>query len=356
MKVLIRGVLTTSSFVHQTSPDTKGEHIKTSVIGSDGNRLYDVPYVTANSVRGLIRRAAARVLFESMESQGIQISRNMFLSLVRGTFSRTSVNAGGAAYEQRLASSAHIFSGLFGGGSFMYPSAVRLERDLIPVLTSTSALMPKQIQDRAINVFPRDILSKTLMAPRDDFERLPPDARTVVEDLETAYREHMSTKVDQAASKKIDDTEKKDDLNNFTQTECIIPGVPLSFGLVVDSATPAQVGLLLLALSAWVNKNALGGGSVRGRGSFIPALSLYVDGKEIAPNLFTGDAPHLMLADHPEIEKCLTACVSELNAAVIPASLENIYPSKALEKEAKPKKEKASKKSKTEETAEAGAA
>lgn len=350
MKLVIRGTVTTASHVHQTSPDTKGAHMRTN-IAVNGVLVRDVPFITANSVRGLIRRGAAEHVIDCLVKNGVQISRNLYLSMFRGTFGRSAIDSNGAKYTEAANAAKHVFAGLFGGGARMYRSPWRLTRDLMPVLDCTKASMPLAVQEHALAALPHDILVETLMAPRDDFARLPQTARLSVANLEAEYSEHMATKEAQRQNGKNqegDEKESKDDLDNFAKAQCIIPGVPLVFDIQTEDITPAQAGMLLTGLHVWVNKNALGGGSARGRGAFIPNLSLWVDGKKVADHLFTGEAPMLEFAQSEAIADCLSACSRELEVDLF-AKLNEAFPSETdaiLEKQKKKADKAASKKTK----------
>lgn len=208
----------------------------------------------------------------------------------------------------------------------------------------TKNLMPAEVQQHAIDSSPWMMLSEAILAPRDDFATLPAMARETVADLENSYREHMATKVSQAAASKAAKESKsekvsRDDLNNFATTECIIPGVPLYFGLTAQSITQEQAGLLLQGLHRWANQNALGGGSARGRGAFIPSLSLTIDGERITDSLINGDAPRMTLAESPRIQALIDASNARLEKDATPESLEVVYPIEVgKDKEKKSKK------------------
>lgn len=354
MKLVIRGTVTTASHVHQTSPDAKGKgiHIRTNM-AVNGALVRDIPYITANSVRGLIRRAAGDHVIECLAKRGIQISRNLYLSIYRGTFGRTALDAGGATCTEAAAAAKHVFAGLFGGGARMFRSPWRITRDLIPVLECTKATMPMRVHEQALAASPSEILVTTLMAPRDDFARLPQSARLSVADLDSEYTEHMAKKqAERQQNMGADGNEKesKDDLDNFATSQCIIAGVPLVFDIQTDDITEAQAGMLLTALHRWVNKNALGGGSVRGRGAFIPDLSLWVDGNKVVDPLFINEAPMLEFVAHPIIAACLHECAVELEDDLF-AKLNIAFPSNtvALEEKLKKKADKAAAKSKSSE-------
>lgn len=347
--VSIRGVLTLTAPAHQTSPDGKTEgltsQMKTSVLSASQNTLlYNVPFITANSVRALIRRAAGGVIMKELERSENQISRNMYLSIMRGGFARTGINAGGATYQQLIAAQDHLFAGLFGGGANMYPSTVRMERDLYPMLDSLRNLFPARYQPSCTVATPDQLLTKLLIASRDDFERLPQG--DIIENASEAYLEHMTAKFganlakkEQKATAKADGTRlnaaeklKTDDLNTFTMVEAIIPGAPLYFGITAKQVTDAQIGLLLNAITDWANRNALGGGSVRGRGSFAASLQLTEGEDVLSDNLLVSEAPSYTLSDSASV--FTRAMQAQLEEAALPKTLISIYPTEIAAKKA----------------------
>jgi CRISPR type IV-associated protein Csf2 len=351
MDITIRGALQTTSFVHQTSPSGKGEAkgkcMKTSIIGPKG-LVRNVPYVTANSVRGLIRRAAGDVIFDALKLRKERINRNLYLSIVRGSYARSGVNAGGATYPQLIKAAGHVFAGLFGGGAYMYHSTVRMDSDLIPLINELGSTFSQDVMHLIQDVPAWQLIEKTMMAPRDDFARLPTIAREVVEDVERSYSEHMLTKEVQrdakSAAKDAGEDAVKDDLDNFMgEIECIVPGTPLYFSLSARSITESQAGLLLKAVQSWANRNALGGGSARGRGTFKPVLALTVDGEKITDNLLNGDAPYLALTEHEAVTRLLSALADALTEDASKSALESVYPTEIKETGAAKKRGKAAK-------------
>jgi len=347
--VSIRGVITLTAHAHQTSPDGGVDGVtpqmKTGVF-HEGKKV-DVPFISANSVRGMIRRAAGDVLIEQVQARGEQISRNVYLSIKRGSYARTGLDAGGASYMQMLEADKHAFVGLFGGGAHMYRSKARMERDLFPMVTATKALFPERYQAECVDAQPWQLLTKTLIASRDDFERLPQGA--FIENAEEAYQEHMAAKFGQNAAKKAQKAEAKadgqavvkseklktDDLNTYTQVECIAAGTPMFFGMTVNAPTDAQVGLMLAAIKSWANTNALGGGSSRGRGSFKAALSVYSGSEQLIDNLLVGDAGYYELSE--KANRFSAALGQELSEGIASAAtLSRLYPT-VVKDEPKPK-------------------
>lgn len=335
----IRGVVTLTTHAHQTSPDggTEGvtPQMKTGVFFE--GKKFEVPYITANSVRGLIRRAAGSVLIEQLKAKGEQISRNVYLSIQRGSYARTGLDAGGASYMQMISADRNPFVGLFGGGAHMYRAKVRMESELLPMITATAPLLPDRYQSHCIDVQPQELLDKTLIASRDDFERVPDG--DVIENAEQAYIEHQALKFGQNAAKKAQKAEarvegqavlksaklKTDDLNTFTQVECINPGTPLYFGMAVSNPTDAQLGMLLTAVQRWADRNSLGGGSCRGRGSFKAALQLLCGSELLIDNLLIGDAGTYQLSE--KASPFLSALDRELSEGLVSAAqMSALYP------------------------------
>ena len=356
--VSIRGTITLTAMAHQTSPDGKTDgltsQMKTALIswqGGVGKLRPNVPYITANSVRALTRRAAGAVLMEELYRAHNQISRPMYLSIMRGGFARTGINAGGATWKQLNAAQDHLFAGLWGGGANMYQSKVRMERDLYPMLECLRRIFPAREQAGCIDATPEQILGRTLIASRDDFERLP--QFDVIENYAAAYEAHMGAKFganlakrEQKASAKADgvylnDSEKlkTDDLNTFTMVETIIPGTPLAYGITLEKVTDGQIGLMLNAIAAWANRNALGGGSVRGRGAFAASLHMLEGENTLAEQLFTDDAPNYKLS--AQVEHFTKAMRDEIVQASLPTTLNAIYPTEIAAKKEKPAKKTA---------------
>jgi CRISPR type IV-associated protein Csf2 len=97
--------------------------------------------------------------------------------------------------------------------------------------------------------------------------------------------------------------------------------------------TDSQIGLILLGLQAWVNRNALGGGSVRGRGSFTAALRMEEAGDVIMDHVLMGDAPASKLSDRAE--PFVAKMRQDLVEAALPSVLGAIYPTDIAKKEKK---------------------
>jgi hypothetical protein len=446
MKLSISGVLVTLSPVHQTAPNDAGKNMARQVTmpvvaGADG-RVAEVPYVTANSVRGQLRRHAAAIVLgkvsaalerarqERESASGDEdikacdakvaaaaLTRQHYLSIVRGAYAASGgIHAEKLTVEAAAAARRHVFARLFGGGAFMLPAALKIESPLLPVIKGlTEHIMPAAVAVHAIDKIDGPLMTVERLYARDDFEDLPQAAIDVLADPVAEYEAHMAGKFKEREGKKAareairalrsggasaaavpvepvgdsgpDGEEegnengavgevapgvqsaapsaaepiKKQTLDNLFDTEVMIPGLPLALQLRADGIGEAHAGLILLALESWVQTNALGGGSARGRGRFLPRLSLRIlhdDGLaeviEPAALLLDADDPAMARLDrsNPTIRRLLAACAEALEADATVQSLAAVYPT--FEKAEKAEKAKAGGK-KAKAKAEAGA-
>ncbi|HIH2744905.1 TPA: type IV CRISPR-associated protein Csf2 [Burkholderia lata] len=345
----IRGAITLTSVAHQTAPERSGNHsslISTFIKGEAGN--IRLPIITANSVRAVLRRAASDRIVASLLERGIQIPRDLYLSMARGAYSRTGMKTGGATLKEMAASARHVHVGLFGGGAQMFPSRLAMESDLLPMVSETSHMFPPQVRGLCMGSAIRrgengeyqgsSLTAEALLTSRDDFAA--GKGIEVIENVEEAYREYMERNLETGAAKKAQKKAKQEDrtlvirdedrakstnLAGFNTLDVIVPGTRLYFGLRLTSPTLAQLGMTLLSVQDWANLNAVGGGSARGRGRFVAALTLEADGKAIAEPLLDGWAPSYTLADTDLIAEAVTAAQAEI-AQCTRESLLEVYP------------------------------
>ena len=349
----IRGVITLTAPAHQSSPERSGNHtaLMTTRVITDGG-FQTIPIITANSVRGVLRRLATERVAKALAAKNAQIPRDLYLSIARGAFSRTGMKAGEATIKEHIAARTNVFAGLFGGGARMFPARLRMECDLVPMVTETSELIPVRLRslcrgsavlrDEAGTYRGDGLTTKVLLTGRDDLATGKGGA--VIENYEAAYREHVLNVADKAKGKKaqttaikkakaegtkliIDegDIAKADSLATFATLDVINPGVRLYFGARLNGVTQAQLGLALLAIQDWCNLNALGGGSIRGRGSFVASLSLEHNGVVLAESLLVGEPPNYSLNRGDAVTAAIGAAQAELDAET-PATLGAAYP------------------------------
>lgn len=313
MALQIIGVLTLTTHAHQTAPDgrvgNRSDTIKTHVFSADGRRRR-IPFITANSVRGLLRRMAAERVMDALDAP---ISRQLFHCLTRGAASRSGIGmeptVAGLVEGQR-----NVFAGLFGGGPYMLHSRFTMA-PLLPVVSWTNQLLHPAVRDRVIdveeltyrdengNVRDAPLTTEIILTGKDDLmagkgqgrienyqETLAAWLAEVTGGRDAKAKKKAAEKAAKAGGAAVDaDTAagKSSDLMGFNFIEAMLPGTPLQFSLrLKPSATHAQIGLALMAVRDWCNRNELGGASARGFGRFEAQLALYDDATELAPTIF----------------------------------------------------------------------
>lgn len=346
----IVGTLVTTTHTHQTAPDKDGNlnnTIKTRVFSADQTARW-IPFITGNSIRGVLRRTAAKIVLDALDEK---VSRSMFNVLTAGKGSREEI--GMQAPVQVMAATAHhVFAGLFGGGAYMHRSRYSMG-PLFPAVEWCDRFLHPSIRDGAM--IPADKLryrkqdgtfgdisltTEIILTSRDDV--MAGKGADHIKDYETsldawlsAVREGRAAKAEDKAAK--DAAKKKGvkhesepgaksvDISGFNLVEAMLPGTPLQFWMRLDQCTTAQVGLMLMATRDWANANVIGGASARGFGRFEAHLALYDGEHLVAPNIFN-------LSDHAtaytlsqDVAHYTRAAETELKAMTM-HTLDAIYP------------------------------
>lgn len=306
----IVGIITTTTHVHQSDPGKDGNRsptIKTWAWDRDHVRRL-IPFVTANSVRGQIRRQAAGITLDAL---GAPVSRALFSVLTTGRASRKDIGMQ-ASTDAMVAGAGNVFAGLFGGGGYMLSSRFGIG-PLVPVVEWCQSWIHPSIQARMIPIerlsyrigqgadegklVDVPLTTDLILTSRDDI--LAGHGAKYIQDyqrnVDAWIAEVTGGRAGKAAAKAEQDAAKKRgekavkadgaisvDVSGFNLIEAILPGTPLQFWLRFNArTTEAQVGLMLLAVRDWANANVIGGASARGFGRFTANLALYDDEKQI---------------------------------------------------------------------------
>lgn len=307
---LVGTVLPTTP-IHQTDPNRDGNYsktLKTYVFDTHQTR-YEIPFVTGNSIRGQLRRAAAGIVLEAL---GKPVTRALFSVLTSGKASRKDVGMVPTT-RATVDGGKNVFAGLFGGGGYMLPSRYSmgpllpqvawvdraLHHSLRAKMIPIEKLRYKRADDSYGNV---PLTHDYILTSRDDV--LAGKGQNVIENYEASYdawyKEVVSGRVAKAKDKaekeqalkegkKVESNGKaiSSDVAGFNLTEAIVPGLPLQFWLRFNAkASDAQIGLMLLAVRDWANDNVIGGASARGYGRFEATIALYDDDREVVGNIF----------------------------------------------------------------------
>lgn len=353
MSIQVVGAITLTTHAHQTAPDGRdGNHngtIKTWMFSADGRRR-QVPFITANSVRGLLRRAAAERVMDALDTT---ISRQLFHVLTRGAAAREGIGAE-PTVTALVEGSRNIFAGLFGGGPYMLHSRYSMG-PLMPIIAWTEKALHPSLRPMAIPadqltyatgdgvVRDTPLTTDLILTGRDDLMAGKGESRiTDYQASLDSWLSHVTQGRDAKAAKKAAEKAakaegtkvdaavaagKSSDLQAFNTIEAMLPGTPLQFWLRLrDSATPAQIGLALMAVRDWANANVVGGASARGFGRFEAQLALFDGDTQLAPSIFApGDhATAYRLSD--DVASYVQAAQAELDALTVEA-MEAAYPS-----------------------------
>jgi CRISPR type IV-associated protein Csf2 len=324
ISIVIKGVVTTTSPAIQVSPSSDGSTTAMNIAHANGSDL--VPYISANSVRGRIRRQAANRVFQSLANRGLRIDRRHFLSIVRGQYGRSSIG-GNSSYASQVEATRNVFAGLFGGGTMMIKSKFQAG-NLIPLISGvTDALVPSGVTTANMLKSVRDARTKLLLTARDDLATIP--AFDILEGGAQAWEDHQ-VEAGQERTAVSEDGKSvdlgKNSLRMIVESWAIAPGVPLTFMIRADNLTKAQAGLLLHSVNDWCMTNEIGGMASRGYGHFAANLQVnhIVDGRE-DPKGGSTITSSTGLGKEAWVTECIDAAKKEIDA-IDQKILELVYP------------------------------
>lgn len=313
----------------------------------------NIPYFPANDLRGRLRRKAAALVMESLAAMGEKVPVDLYAGLCTGAANARPEND--LTIEEAVRASRHVYMGLFGGGTRLLRSAFSVQ-DAVPIVRSTvrAGMVPEGFGDYAEKQLPASsrndedgqsqldgwkLTDVRHILRVDDAMRVlrPKELEAFVEnpgETITAYQQSVfQNRKERKEGGEEGSTTTKTDVGNMVSVQSIIPGAELYFRLdMSDTLTPAQTGLMLTALVALINEQALGGWVRTGFGRFeAEHFSLTLEGEQI-PVLQRGPKGDYQLVEAllPYVE----AMRSELSALTVPSLLEFF----TARKEAKPTK------------------
>lgn len=343
------GTVLTTSFVHQTDPNKDGNKNKTlkTWMWDANHQRREIPFVTANSIRGQLRRAAAEIALDAINAP---VSRALFSVLTSGKASRKDI--GEVPTTAALVKGAvDPFAGLFGGGGYMLPSRYSVG-PLLPEIEWCQRALHPSLRDRMIpadrltytdadgRLHALPLITEVILTSRDDVmagkgqDRIANYQQSLEAWLSEVATGNAAKAKGKAAEKKAreagekyqdDGGAKSSDNRMVSLFEAILPGTPLQFWLRFNSkATDAQVGLMLLAVRDWANANVIGGASARGFGRFEAEIALYDDDREILPNIFNPEGGATAYTLSKALDSYLSATEAALKS-MTKTDLEEVY-------------------------------
>ena len=287
--------------------------------------LVNVPVVPANSLRGRLRRYAAREYYNVLIERGQRLSLDAFAVMQCGA-------AAGAPdgvppnFEEVRAAEADPYFGLFGGGPRMFRSNLRCD-DAIAVCEASASFVPES----AGAFMNQGRLTEVRFKRRNDDVAAFNDVETqqaIIEDYEAAVGRHQdaSAKTRAARGKKDEDDEAVRGVQSFHAVEAVRRGVNFALRFDIDGSH-AHLGLFLRALARLLDAQRLGGMGQLGFGRFaVPTLTMFDDhgeGGEIFAPLSTaqGRVVHAFNAGNLLVQRAMDAWAAEIDL-IDPARIE----------------------------------
>jgi len=225
-----------------------------------------VPVIAANNIAGHLRRHAASLVIDALRARGETVSLPVYSCLQSGAWTGRP-GAEDMTYGEYIKASQHPYLGLFGGGPRMMRKGFRT-RDALPALPWLRESLKTDVVDGASSVadIPAWSLTKIAFFRRnDDLSDLVgiQQAQSVVSNFEQVFEAYeQSILADKAETQKA-----RTSTFTFSAIEFVIPGVSFDFGFDLrDGLTDAQVGLFLLALDRFTERDTLGGAVRNGFG------------------------------------------------------------------------------------------
>ncbi|MFG1187907.1 type IV CRISPR-associated protein Csf2 [Xanthobacter aminoxidans] len=331
MSYVIHGVLTTLSPLHITEPGTnyvnfegfessylaKGKNLFPAMVTRRqyiGKNAFPVgglvesgaaepertagftriPVIPANSIRGRLRRCAAREYYDALLEKGQSLSVKAYNVMQCGA-ATGNPDGSSAPFDDILAGEAHAYFGLFGGGTRIRRSNLRVDEAwaVTPATHGFVPYVPVEYVAGAGHSLTRysfkrrndDLLSLADSAYQTRI--LGEDHRHLIGEYQdsalrkkeaTARKKGKAAGADaQAPSEEVSEAEGEKEeklrgLQSFTAVESVNPGVHFSLRFEVNGG-PRHAGLLLVALQRWVREQRIGGLGQIGFGRFaVPEL------------------------------------------------------------------------------------
>jgi CRISPR type IV-associated protein Csf2 len=350
--------------IDASSDATGNENItrthKQTVITSRGSQR--MPFFPANDLRGRLRRKAAAIVLDQITATS-KVKVDLYAALMAGAI--TASPESDLTIEEALRARDNVYMGLFGGGTRLLRSRY-CTNDLMPIVQDTidAGIVPASFGDNGV---PQGFAGDGTTGPLTGFHlvqtrtsfRIDDVARVINADEIEKYVENAvnsiavkqaqtladraERKADKAAVKagdlKAEAMAGKKDLSNMFAVEVVPRGTPLHCLIDLQNDTSdAHVGLLLMALTALVREQGLGGWIRAGFGRFSADLTLtrngqkykiFVDGQNSADATLT-----------PEVDAAFCNPARAAIAALTAESMMEFFTPRAAEKEEKPAKGK----------------
>ena len=280
-------------YVRDGFPATEVMRLHTPALGVDSDHpALRYPIVSANTLRGGLRRAGAALVEKALIDKGQTVRMATYHALRCGTPYGHPDKANPSLDEIRLAQETPPLA-VFGGGPRMIRSGLRvdtgfpllqslIERGIVPQKHLTSAL--PEGERTTVFTFLRRADDAAMFVDHDLAQHAVSDYEESMDSWQTLIGKSLESQPESAdedapedgakAKKPKEDTSKLRGLAALNAFEVVVPGVPFTFRMDVETEHEASIGFAILSLVGFANAQRIGGYGRLGFGRF--ALDLDV--------------------------------------------------------------------------------
>lgn len=288
-----------------------------------------VPVIPASTIAGKLRRAAGTLIAESLVGRGLTITPDAYNVLMSG-MANTELKADEKIHEVLRAARNEPFLSLFGGTSFAL-SAHSVIAEGWPLVESTLAcLMTEPIAD--VQPF-KSVYDMTEVLPivrKNDVAEMKAailERAVGIEALASYVAGQGTMRADSKAKKAAGEEGKKTDMRTLNGVEIVKTGVNFALRVEVTSFSESHLGLMLLAIQAFMREGQVGGKAARGFGRFtVSGSRLYQvepdsRTKSVVASLFEGKQSGYAFVVNDLVDAALIAAEDYLDE-ITPVTLE----------------------------------
>jgi CRISPR type IV-associated protein Csf2 len=300
------------------------EGMEASKNPNDRGMVY-LPIFPANDARGRLRRLAATEVFNLLASRGEKLTLETYHGMTCGAVTGQPNKL--VTFDLAVKAGRHPFLGLFGGGPRMVQSSLRVNT-LWPItsVTTKAGLVPLYYEDEKVLVGLYR-LTRAMFYRRIDDALAFSDGQSelIVKEYSTAVTDWMR----EINSAKAADGKKgrnPKQLHTFAAIEYVVPGTRFysEFNVNTERAGLSALGLLIHALTAFANKQGIGGWSRIGFGRFEAAFDLLAPDNTRVPLLTKSEAGYEPNVNAEQVAEALDAWATA-SETIKASELEELY-------------------------------
>lgn len=241
----------------------------------------DVPVIPASTVGGMLRNAAADLLFRGLIERDQAISTDAYNTMCSGS-ATTNLSADKTTPEVVAMARKDPFLANFGGTSFALAARtvisqgmplIQLTRDMLmtPPMIEPLGIERMDEMTSVVAIIRKDSVGDMKGAHLQEVVKLD-DLASYIEDKAQDSVAAAESKVKQREAKAAGEAvvkDKKRDLRTLGGLESVNAGLSFALRIQVDAISEAHLGLMILALQKVLRAGQVGGKGARGFGQFL---------------------------------------------------------------------------------------